>query len=165
MNKALTKHVFHEVHVADIAFRAALDQGMAVLHVEDAVGRQTQIYLMGSGLPSLFHADFWTISGRALGRGWALCHDTSREPLMHLGELNDSEIARLVREFGLHVDLSHEVVTFAESAAARSLKRIVAEDPDRAGLFRKKAKWLDGWLSKVPSDAPQLSVSQHAGAT
>ncbi|MET4119095.1 hypothetical protein ABIB85_004160 [Bradyrhizobium sp. JR1.5] len=123
------------------------------------------IYLMGSGLPSLFHADFWTISGRALGRGWALCHDTSREPLVHLGELNDREIARLVREFGLQVDLSHEVVTFAESAAARSLKRIVAEDPDRAGLFRKKAKWLDGWLSKVPSDAPQLSVSQHAGAT
>jgi hypothetical protein len=129
--------------VAGTAFKAVLDQGSVALYVEDPAGRASQVYLMGSRLPSLFQAESWTIRGRNLGSGWALCHDTAREPVMHLGELNDSEVSLLIREFGLHADLSREVVTFPESAAARSLKRIVGENSERASLFRKKA---NGWM-------------------
>jgi len=71
---------------------------------------------------------------------------------MYLGALSDVEVSQLICEFGLYADLSEDFVIFPESAVARSLKRIVAEHPDRAALFRKKAEWLNGWLSNVSSE-------------
>lgn len=155
MEKALRKHVFHEAEVGGVAFRATFHQGRATLHVEDADGHEAQICLMGSGMPSLFYAEAWTMRRRAFGPGWALCHANMREPLMHLGNLSDGEVQQLIREFGLHVDFSDEVVTFPESAAARSLKRIVVENPHRAAIFRKNAGGQDSWLRNV---APQGSL-------
>jgi hypothetical protein len=75
---------------------------------------------------------------------------------MHLGELSESEVSHLGREFGVHVDLSRESVMFPETAAALSLKQIVAEDFDRAALFRKKAKWLYAWVTKIPTEPQRL---------
>jgi hypothetical protein len=158
MQKAHRKHVFYEVEVASIAFRAMLHEGRVLLHVEDASGRESEVPLMGSGMPSLFYGEAWTVRGRDLGSGWSLCYDRPREPLMCLGGLSDSEVLHLIREFGLHVDFSPDVVTFPESAAARSLKQIIAKDPERAALFRKNANWLNAWLSKAPPEAlPHLS--------
>jgi len=158
MDKALRKHVFHEVEVGGVAFRTTLRQGRVLLRAEDPSGRQSEVDLMGSARPSLFYAEAWTVKGRDLGPGWALCHDSPDEPVMHLGDLSDASVLQLVREFGLHVDLAADDMTFPESAAARSLKRIVAEDPERAVLFRKNAKWLDAWLNEtLRSEAPRLA--------
>ncbi|WP_128970474.1 hypothetical protein [Bradyrhizobium tropiciagri] len=95
---------------------------------------------------------------------------------MHLGDLTDGDISHLVHEFGLHADLSREAVMFPESAAAQSLKHIFAEDPDRAALFRKNARWLEAWLdnprdeivspplpgfSRAPESFPVLDRTVH----
>jgi hypothetical protein len=71
---------------------------------------------------------------------------------MYLGQLTDEDLTKLVREFGLECDAHPEIRSFENTAAARSLKRIVAEDPKRAALFRKHAKWLNEWLEKVNLD-------------
>ncbi|MDX3965499.1 MAG: hypothetical protein QHD01_02730 [Bradyrhizobium sp.] len=156
MNKALLKYVFHEVKLACFVFRAILDDRRAVLSVEDESGRTDEVPLMGSGLPSLFHREAWTVRNRDLGSGWALCYDSAHEPIMYLGDLSDVDVAQLSREFGLHVDFSEELALFSDSTDARSLKRIVAEEPDRAALFRKKAKWLDAWLGRIASYGPDV---------
>jgi len=99
-----------------------------------------------------------------------LCTDAITDPAGHfattvptnrayLGALSDPEISLLIREFGLHVDFSEDVVAFPESAAARSLKRIIAEDTGRAALFRKKAKWLDAWLSAIAFYGPDATTT------
>ena len=116
MDKALRKHVFHEARVGGVASRAIFHQGRAALRVEGADDQEAQVYLMGSGMPSLFHGDAWTVRRRIFGPGWALCHDSMREPLMHLGSLSDGEVQQPIREFGFHVDFSEEVVTFPEFA-------------------------------------------------
>ncbi len=65
--KTLKKYVFHEVEVGGTAFKATFDEGTAGLHVEDATGRESRVYLMGSESPSLFYAESWTMRGRELG--------------------------------------------------------------------------------------------------
>lgn len=151
MNKALLKYVFHEVKLAGFVFRAILDDGRAVLSVEDESGRDAEVPLIGSGMPSLFHREAWTVRNRNLGSGWALCYDSPCEPVMCLGDLSDLDVAQLIREFGLHVDFSEELVFFSDSTAAGALMRIYEDDPKRAILFRRKAKWLAGWLSRIPT--------------
>ena len=34
--------------------------------------------------------------------GWAVCHDTAREPQMFLGHLHSDDVRLLRHEFGLH---------------------------------------------------------------
>lgn len=137
--------------LAGFVFRAILDDRRAVLSVEDESSRTAEVPLMGSGLPSLIHQEAWTVRNRDLGSGWTLCYDGAREPIMYLGDLSDADVAQLSREFGLHVDFLEELVLFPDSTAAGALMRIFEDDPNRAILFRKKAKWLEGWLSRIPT--------------
>jgi hypothetical protein len=69
MQKAHRKHVFDEVEVASIAFRAMLHEGRVLLHVEDASGRESEVPLMGLGMPSPFYGEAWTVRGRKGNRG------------------------------------------------------------------------------------------------
>jgi hypothetical protein len=150
MERSLKKHVFHEVEVGGIAFRATIYYGQVHLRAETRDGLDAEVELMGSKACLCFDEAWHNNNGRNFGPGWALCKYGPDEFRMHLGELSDADVALLAQEFGLATEeTSHP---FADSAAARSLKRIMAEDPKRAALFRKDAKWLGEWLENVSLD-------------
>ncbi|MEY9401049.1 hypothetical protein ABIF66_003642 [Bradyrhizobium japonicum] len=85
-------------------------------------------------------------------RGWAVCHDTAREPRMFLGYLHSDDVRLLNHEFGLHRRnfLGHQL-QFKDSIAGRALKQIMLHDPVRAALFRKAdASLLTGPSKSLP---------------
>lgn len=88
-------------------------------------------------------------------RGWAVCHDTAREPRMFLGHLHSDDVRLLNHEFGLHRRnfLGHQL-QFKDSIAGRALKQIMLHDPVRAALFRKADASLDNWAEQVASEKP-----------
>ncbi|TAI59860.1 hypothetical protein, partial [Bradyrhizobium sp. Leo170] len=70
--------------------------------------------------------------------GWAVCHDSPREPRMFLGHLDSDDVRLFTHEFGLHSleSLDHRVA-FKDSIAGQTLKQIMLHDPARAALFQK----------------------------
>ncbi|MBR1177989.1 hypothetical protein JQ617_28785 [Bradyrhizobium sp. KB893862 SZCCT0404] len=108
-------------------------------------------------LPCLCYAEHgWQRRGMLSGpQGWAVCHDTAREPRMFLGHLHSDDVRLLAHEFGLHnlESLGHQV-EFKDSIAGQTLKQIMLHDPVRAALFRKADASLDNWAEQVVSEEP-----------
>ncbi|MBR1071010.1 hypothetical protein [Bradyrhizobium liaoningense] len=108
-------------------------------------------------LPCLCYAeDGWQRRGMISGPpGWAVCHDTAREPRMFLGYLHSDDVRLLNHEFGLHRrDFLGHQLQFKDSIAGRALKQIMLHDPVRATLFRKADASLDNWAEQVASEEP-----------
>jgi hypothetical protein len=158
MKPSPTKFVFHEQLVADVTFRAMVEAKRVVLHMENSSGRQSSVDLIGEAfaLPFLcFSEAGWQRRGGHSGPpGWAVCHDTAREPRMFLGQLHDDDVRLLTHEFGLHREgLGHQVA-FKNSIAGQALKQIMLHDPSRAALLRKLDASLDDWAGQVVSEEP-----------
>ena len=87
--------------------------------------------------------------------GWAVCHDSSDEPRMLLGQLNVDDVWLLTHEFGLHRRrfLGYQV-GFKDSTAGQILKQITLDNPIRAALFRTADASLDNWAEQVASEEP-----------
>jgi hypothetical protein len=159
MLRSLTKYVFHEQEVADVTFRAMVESGRIVLHMENSSGRESSVDLIGRAfaLPCLCYADNgWQRRGMfSRPPGWAVCHDSPREPRMFLGHLHGDDVRLLIHEFGLHRSdfLGHQVA-FKDSIAGQNLKQIMLHDSVRAALFRKADGSLDNWAEQVASEEP-----------
>jgi hypothetical protein len=159
MKKSLMKFVFHEQEVADVTFHAMVETGRVVLHMESSSGRESSVDLIGRAfaLPCLCYAERgWQRRGRLSGPpGWAVCHDSSNEPRMFLGQLHIDDVRLLTHEFGLHRRnfLGHQT-EFKNSTAGQILKQIMLHDPVRAALFRKAEVSLDNWAERVASEEP-----------
>jgi hypothetical protein len=151
--------VFHDREVAGVAFRAMVETGRVVLHMENSSGRESSVDLIGEAfaLPCLCHSEEgWQRRGSLYGPpGWAVCHDTLREPRMFLGPLNADDVWLLTHEFGLHRTyfLGHQTA-FRDSMAGQMLKQIMLHNPIRAALFRKADASLDNWAEQVASEEP-----------
>jgi hypothetical protein len=159
MKQPPTKFVFHEQEVSGVTFSAVVETGRVVLHMENSSGRESSVDLIGEAfaLPCLCYAEQgWQRRGTLSGRpGWAVCHDTAREPRMFLGHLHSDDVRLLTHEFGLHRPgfLGHQVA-FKDSIAGQSLKQIMLHDRVRAALFRKADASLDNWAEQVASEEP-----------
>ncbi|MGY4408719.1 hypothetical protein ACVWW4_000455 [Bradyrhizobium sp. LB7.1] len=159
MKQPATKFVFHEQEVSGVTFRAMVETGRVVLHMANSSGRETSVDLIGRtfALPCFYYAeDGWHRRGMFSGPpGWAVCHDTAREPRMFLGHLHSDDVRLLNHEFGLHQRgfLGHQV-RFKDSIAGQTLKHIMLHDPGRAALFRKAYASLDQWAEQVVSEEP-----------
>jgi hypothetical protein len=158
MKSSPMKCAFHEQEVADVTFRAMVETGRIILHMESSSGRESSVDLIGQAfaLPCLCYAEGWQRRGRLSGPpGWAVCHDSSDEPRMFLGQLNVDDMWLLTYEFGLHRRhfLGHQV-GFKDSTAGQILKQIMLHDPIRAALFRKADALLDDWAEQVASEEP-----------
>lgn len=159
MKKSLMKFVFHEQEVADVTFSAMVEAGRVILHTVNSRGRESSVDLIRKAfaLPCLCYAENgWQGRGKLSGpRGWAVCHDTAREPRMFLGHLHSDDVRLLAHEFGLHnlETLGHQV-EFKDSIAGQTLKQIMLHDPVRAALFRKADASLDNWAEAVVSQEP-----------
>jgi hypothetical protein len=55
MKQSPMKFVFHEQEVADVTFRAMVETGRIVLHMESSSGRESSVHLIGQAfaLPCL----------------------------------------------------------------------------------------------------------------
>lgn len=162
MKKSLMKFVFHEQEVAGVTFRAMLEPGRVILHMVNSSGRESSVDLIGEAfaLPCLcYSGNGWQRRGMLSGPpGWAVCHDTAREPRMFLGHLHSHDVRLLAHEFGLHnlETLGHQV-EFKDSIAGQTLKQIMLHDPLRAALFRKADASLDNWAQAVVSEEPEMA--------
>ncbi|UWU91448.1 hypothetical protein [Bradyrhizobium sp. CB1015] len=144
--------------IANVAFRAMVERDRVVLHMENQSGRESSVDLIGKAftLPRLCYSENWTQRRAPSGSpGWAVCHDSPREPRMFLGPLSNEDVWFLTQDFGLHrTDFLDRQVTFAESTAGQALKEIMLHDAARAAVYRKSAKWLDDWAERVVSEEP-----------
>lgn len=159
MKKSLMKFVIHEQEVADVTFRAMVEPERVILHMVNSSGRESSVDLIGKAFarPCLCYAENgWQRRGMFSGPpGWAVCHDTAREPRMFLGHLHSDDVRLLTHEFGLHnLETFGHQVAFKDSIAGQTLKRIMLHDPVRAALFRKADTSLDNWAEKVVSEEP-----------
>jgi hypothetical protein len=106
MKKSLTKFVFHEQEIADVTFRAMVEPGRLILHMVNSSGRESSVDLIGEAfaLPCLCYSEKgWQRRGMLSGPpGWAVCHDTAREPRMFLGHIHSDDVRFLAHEFGLY---------------------------------------------------------------
>lgn len=157
MKKSPVKFVFHEQEVADVMFRAMVEFERVVLHMVNSSGRESSVDLIGEAfaLPCLcYSAKGWQRRGMPSGPpGWAVCHDTAREPQMFLGHLHSDDVRLLRHEFGLHsLESFDRRVAFKDSIAGQTLKQIMLHDPVRAALFRKADESLDNWAEQVVSE-------------
>ncbi|WFU74176.1 hypothetical protein [Bradyrhizobium sp. CB2312] len=159
MKQPATKFVFHEQEVAGVTFRAVVETGRVVLEMENSSRRESSVDLIGRAfaLPCLCYAEKgWQRPGMISGPpGWAVCHDTAREPRMFLGHLHADDVRLLAHEFGLHnlESLGYQVA-FKDSIAGQMLKQIMLHESGRASLFRKSATFLDSWAEQVVSEEP-----------
>ena len=91
MKQPASPFVFHEQEVAGVLFHAAVKTGRVVLDMQNSSGRESSVDLIGEAfaLPCLcYRRDGWQRRGMISGPpGWAVCHDTDREPRMFLGHL------------------------------------------------------------------------------
>lgn len=155
--KSPMKFVFHKQRVADITFRAMVEDRRVVLRMVNSSGRESRVDLIGAAfaLPCLRYSEKgWQRRGMPSGPpGWAVCHDTAREPQMFLGHLHGDDVRLLRYEFGLHSldSLGHQVA-FKDSTAGQTLKQIMLHDPIRAARFRKADASLDNWAEQVASE-------------
>ncbi|EHR01259.1 hypothetical protein [Bradyrhizobium sp. WSM471] len=159
MKQPSTKFVFHEQEVSGVTFRAMVETGRVVLHMQNSSGRESSVDLIGEAfaLPCLCYAeDGWQRRGMVSGpSGWAVCHDSAREPRMFLGHLHRDDVRLLTHEFGLHKRGSvHRQVEFKDSIAGQALKQVMLHDPARAALFREADASLDHWAEQVVSEEP-----------
>jgi hypothetical protein len=157
MKKSSMKFVFHEQEVADIMFRAMVEAGRVVLHMVNSSRREASVDLIGAAfaLPCLRYSEKgWQRRGMPSGPpGWAVCHDTAREPQMFLGHLHSDDVRLLRHEFGLHsLESFGRQVAFKDSIAGQTLTQIMLHDPIRAALFRKADASLDNWAEQVISE-------------
>lgn len=157
MKKSPMKFVFHEQEVADVMFRAMVEFERVVLHMVNSSGRESSVDLIGEAfaLPCLcYSTKGWQRRGMPSSPpGWAVCHDTAREPQMFLGHLHSDDVRLLRHEFGLHSLGSFDrQVAFKDSTAGQTLKQIMLHDPVRAALFRKADDSLDNWAEQVVSE-------------
>jgi len=161
MKQPATKFVFHEQEVGGVTFRAVVETGRVVLEMENSSGRESSLDLIGRAfaLPCLCYAEKgWQRRGMLSGPpGWAVCHDTAREPQMFLGRLHSDDARLLTHEFGLHRPAfrGHQVA-FKDSIAGQSLKQIMLHDQVRAAAFRRADASLDHWAEEVASEEPAL---------
>lgn len=159
MKQSSMKYVFHEQEVSGVTFRAMVETGRVVLHMQNSRGRESSVDLIGAAfaLPCLCYAeDGWQRRGMFSGPpGWAVCHDTAREPRMFLGHLHSDDVRLLMHEFGLHRGgfLGHQVA-FKNSIAGLALRQIMLHDPVRAALFRAIDVSLDNWAQQAVSEEP-----------
>jgi hypothetical protein len=159
MKQSPTKFAFHEQVVAGVTFRAMVETARVVLHMENSSGRESSVDLIGEAfaLPYLCYADAeWRRRGGLSGPpGWAVCHDSPREPRMFLGQLHHDDVRLLAHEFGLHRQgfLGHQVA-FKNSIAGLALRQIMLHDPVRAALFRAIDASLDNWAEQAVSEEP-----------
>ncbi|SDJ30201.1 hypothetical protein SAMN05216338_104549 [Bradyrhizobium sp. Rc2d] len=159
MKKSPVNLVFHEQEVADITFRAMVESGRVILHMVNSSGRESSVDLIGEvfALPCLCYCEKgWQRRGMPSGPpGWAVCHDTAREPQMFLGQLHSDDVRLLRHEFGLHsVESFGRQVAFKDSIAGQTLKQIMLHDPVRAALFRKADASLHNWAEQAVSEEP-----------
>jgi hypothetical protein len=159
MQQPKPKFVFHEQEVSGVTFRAMVETGRVVLQMQNSSGREASVDLIGESfaLPCLCCAeDGWQRRGMLSGPpGWAVCHDTAREPRMFLGYLHSDDVRLLNHEFGLHRrDFLGHQLQFKDSIAGQALKQIMLHDPVRAALFRKADASLDNWAEQVASEEP-----------
>ena len=159
MRQSQTQLVFHEQEVAGVSFGAMVESGRVILHMRNSSGRVSSVDLIGQAfaLPCICYSEAgWQNSGSRSGPpGWAVCHDTVREPRMFLGQLHSDDVRLLTHEFGLHRDdfVSYHVA-FENSIAGQALKEIMLKDPTRAALFRRKDASLDDWAERIVSEEP-----------
>jgi hypothetical protein len=75
----LKKHVFHEVEVGGITFRATMYYGKIHLRTEAPNGIEAEVDLM-SMKACLCYGESWSYNRHDFGPGWALCkHGTTSE--------------------------------------------------------------------------------------
>ncbi|TCU63747.1 hypothetical protein EDE08_118100 [Bradyrhizobium sp. R2.2-H] len=159
MKHPATEYVFHQQEVGGVTFRAVVETGRVVLQMRNSSGREVSVDLIGKAfaLPCLCYAEGgWKRRGSLSGPpGWAVCHDTAREPRMFLGHLHTDDVRLLAHEFGLHnlESLDHQVA-FEDSIAGQTLKQIMLHDPIRAAVFRREDASLDHWAEQVVSEEP-----------
>ena len=105
--------VFHEREVAGVAFRAMVETGRVIPHMENSSGRESSVDLIGKAfaLPCLCHSEGgWQRRGSLSGPpGWAVCHDSPDQPAMFLGPLNADDVWLLTHEFGLQEAISSAI--------------------------------------------------------
>lgn len=112
MERGLRKHVFHEIEVGGIAFRATIYYGHVHLRTEARNGLEAEVELMEMKA-CLCYAEAWDENGRDFGPGWALCKYGPYDFRMHLGRLNDADVNLLAREFGLDCAELEETYSFS----------------------------------------------------